>query len=285
MTNQLPITLITILGLCAAAQPAAAACINPTTTDSYHKTRELFEVGGSTFGVDLDVKGGLWSARDLREPLALLGLPISLIPSDYAAVAGGADSDIHFFGEEFSLLDLGAKAIRSDGEYTKKFTIAVAGKDLHSGSNNLSSSMKEVSFSMPFYTAVASYGVATAKGTIWGEIGVRSRGAASSAGLDIEGRGWAALILEGSAGVSVGIASIGLSGEVDLLEVGVNFLDKTGLSSGTYKLDNSYDARTIDGKLAVKGSVLGLTKTLWENSWSGKTLATTSLYKTSGCVD
>jgi hypothetical protein len=285
MTHPLPITLIMILGLSAAAQTATAACIDPTKTDSYHKTKELFEVGGSTFGVDLDVKGGLWSARDLREPLALLGLPVSLIPSDYAAVMGGADADLTFFGKEISLLALGAKAIRSDGEYTKKFTIEIAGKDLHSGSNNLSSSMKEVTFSAPFYTAVASYGVATTKGTIWGEIGVRSRGAASSSGLDIEGRGWAALILEGSAGVSVGVAGIGLSGEVDLLEVGVNFLDKTGLSSGSYTLDNSYDARTIDGQLAVKGSVLGLTKTLWEKSWSGKTLASAPLYNASGCID
>jgi hypothetical protein len=285
MSKRVPTTVLMILGLCAAAKPAAA-CITPTNTNEYHKTKSIFDVGGSTFGVSLDVQGGLWSARDLRAPLEWIPGAAAMIPSDYARVTGRADADINFFGEEFKLLDLSASATRSDGSYSKKFTIDVAGIDLYSGSNTLTSTMKDIGpFSAPFYTAVASYGVATARGTISGEIGMRARGAAASSGLDVEGRSWAALVLRGSAGVSIGVAGVGLSGEVDLLEVGLDFKDKTGLSSGTYTFQNSYNARTLDGSLAVKASALGASTTLWNNSWNGRTIATTQLYNASGCVN
>jgi len=284
MLKSTPLMLLTILGLCAAARPAAA-CITPTQTNEYHKVKTLFDVGGSTFGASLHVKGGLWSARDLRELMAPFHAE-GMIPSDYATVSGGGDADINFFGKEFTLVDLEANATRADGSYSKKFSIDVAGIDLYSGSNTLTSTMKNIGpFTAPFYTAVASYGVATARGTISGEVGMRARGAAASSGIDVEGRAWAALVLEGSAGVSVGVAGIGLLGQVDLLEVGVNFKDKTGLSSGTYTFENSYDATTLDGRLAVKASVLGASSTLWENSWNGTTLATTTLYNASGCVN
>jgi hypothetical protein len=146
--------------------------------------------------------------------------------------------------------------------------------------------MKDIGpFTAPFYTAVASYGVATARGTISGEIGMRARGVASSSGLEVEGRSWAALVLDGSAGVSVGVAGVGLLGQVDLLEVGLNYNDKTALSSGSFTLQNTYDATTLDGSLAVKASAFGASTTLWENSWNGKTLTTTQLYANSGCVN
>lgn len=284
MIKSSTIKMLIALGFCVAARPASA-CITPNNADHYHKTKTLFDVGGSTFGASLAVQGGLWSAQDLKELVAPLG-GANLVPSDYARVVGSADADINFFGKEFTLIDLTASAQRVEGNYAKKFTIDVAGIDLYSGSNTLSGTMKDVGpFTAPFYTAVASYGVATTRGTISGEIGMRARGAASSSGIEVEGRSWAALVLEGSAGVSIGVAGVGLAGQVDLLEVGLNYSDKTGLNSGSYTLQNSYDATTLDGQLAVKASALGASSTLWENSWSGKTLATTPLYNASGCVN
>lgn len=284
MSKSSAIKMLITLGFCVAARPAAA-CITPTTADHYHKTKTLFDVGGATFGASLAVQGGLWSAQDLKELVAPLG-GANLVPSDYARVVGSADADINFFGKEFTLIDLTASAQRVEGNYAKKFTIDVAGIDLYSGSNTLSGTMKDIGpFTAPFYTAVASYGVATARGTISGEIGMRARGAASSSGIEVEGRSWAALVLEGSAGVSIGVAGVGLAGQVDLLEVGLDYADKTGLDGGSYTLQNSYDATTLDGQLAVKASALGASTTLWDNSWTGKTLATTQLYQASGCVN
>lgn len=278
-------TLILLFALCAGAQAASAACITPTNTYEYHRSKAIFDVGDATFGDSLHVQGGLWSARDLKTIVdGFIGG--NLIPADYARVTGGADANIDFFGNAFTLIDLTASATRADGSYSKKFVIDVAGSDLYSGSNTLTGTMKDIGpFSAPFYTAVASYGVATARGTISGEIGMSARGVAGSSGLEVEGRSWAALVLRGSAGVSIGVAGVGLSGQADLLEVGLDFNDKTGLSGGSYTFQNSYDAKTLDGALAVKASALGGSTTLWSSSWTGKTLATTQLYGASGCVN
>lgn len=285
MSKSFPVTALVIIGLCAATQTAAAACINPAKSRDYMKEKTLFDVGGSTFGASLEIMAGLRSAADLKALVSWLPGAADSIPSDYALVKADADGELRFFEKELTLLDLNAYAERSSGSYSKKFSIDVAGIDLYSGSNTLSGSMKDIGpFSAPFYTVVASYGIATAKGTISGEIGMRARGAASSSGLEVEGNMWAALVLEGTAGVSVGVAGVGLSGQVDLLEVDYDFNDKTSLSGGSYSFSNTYGASTLDGSLAVKASALGATKTLWDKSWDGHDISTTNFYSASGCV-
>jgi hypothetical protein len=287
---------VTVLALAAVSRQAAAACISPTGSKEQIGKKTVFDVGGDTFGSSLKVRGGMWNAADANAAVAAaeafarsLGVTLNLdnAPADLVQVYGDATAYLDFFGKRITLLELEARAKRESGSFSRKFTIEVAGIDLYSGSNNLTTTMKTIGpFEMPFYTIGTSYSGVYAQGTILGAIGMNARAVASASdGLEVEGRSWAALVLEGSAGLSVGGAGVGLFANVDLIEVGLNYHNRLGLTSGsTYDFLNTYDARTLDGRVALKASALGGSVTLWEDAWSGKTIATKVLYDVNGCV-
>lgn len=285
---------LSILALGAASRRADAACISATGTKNQIGNKTIFDVGGDTFGASMKVKGGLWNSADAKAEAAevvamakALGvtIPMPSVPSDFVQVMGRASAHLSFFGEGLTLLELGAKSVRSSGAFSRKYTVEVAGIDLHSGANDLTEATKTIPYSMPFYTIGTRYSGVYAEGTILGEIGVTARAHAAADSLLIDGRAWAALVLEGSAGVSIGVAGVGLFADVDLLEVGLNYKDSIGLKSGAaYDFLNTYDARTMDGKVALKANALGASATVWDGSWTGTAIATKTLYDVNGCV-
>lgn len=293
---RLPLALgLSALAIFAASRPAAAACISLTNTKGQYGVRKIFDVGGSNFGSSLKVYGGLWNYADAKADaeetvaiMRMLGIvmPMPYIPSDRVEVFGEATGKLRFFGETLELLQLLAKAERSEGTYKKKFTIEVAGIDLYSGTNNLTETTKTITYSAPFYTVGTRYSGVYAEGKILGEIGLAARAHAASDGLLVDGKAWAALVLHGSAGVSVGVAGVGLFAKVDLLEVDDTFKNSTGLTANApYDFYNTYGASTLDGSVALKASALGGSTTLWSDSWNGSPIATKVLYDINGCVN
>jgi hypothetical protein len=290
------IITLTFIALGAASRHAAASCISPTGTKGEYKSKLLFDVGDGNFGASLMLEGGLWNHADskaeadaLEAFLASLGggnAQVDAGPSDLVQVHGDAYAHLDFFGKGLTLMDLEGRATRSNGSFSKRFTIEVAGIDLYSGANTLSGVPKQIGpYQMTFYTVEADFGPAHASASIKGEIGIDAFGHAASDGLVVSGDSYAELFLEGSAGLDIKVAGVGLFADVDLLKVDFNYDDSIDLTSGgKYDFANTYDAKTLDGQLALKASALGASITPWSDSWSGVTIATRTLYDTNGCV-
>ncbi|APR76605.1 Hypothetical protein A7982_01952 [Minicystis rosea] len=260
--------------LWASSETPATTTIDPKCTDG--KITEWLKKpygkwGDSTFNAGYEAKVGIGSEASTGYELWM---------------GAQATGYVTVFGKYVSVFDAGAMVVE-DGGTGDQGWIKLLGVSLWNA--RIGVSFTPLQYTKTFVKVEKNFYGFDVAAEASGTVGIQFSGEASGSSLSITGKPFASLNASASLGIGAFCATLGIVGDLTLVELSVPVTGSITLPTSSkpywgYSYGADVALATLSGELAIEGNLCGLSKSWPIFSWDGLPLATKPIMSGSGCL-